>query len=512
MRALLSVHDKTDLISFAQRLVALGYELVSTGGTAAALRDASLPVTSVESVTGSPEMLDGRVKTLHPRIHGGLLVRRDLDEHLRQLSEHDLTPIDLLVSNLYPFERTAQDNTVADADKIEQIDIGGPAMIRAAAKNHPFVVVVTRPVDYGEVASRLESLTIDLPYRRSLAARAFGHVAAYDSLVSAYLRDEDPVTGQEIAIGLRKDRDLRYGENPQQRAAAYRRLDPGGVAQGILDADQLAGSDLSFNNLLDADAAWNACQLFDDPTVAIIKHMVPCGLAVRASLVDAYAAAVAGDPVSAFGGIVGLNRPVDESTAERMRKIKLDVVVAPDYEPAALESLRRKKGTRILRLATRSAGALVRVPPDLRLISGAVLMQDADAEDHHPASWRVVTDIAPSDSQLEDLDFAWRVARIVKSNAIVLARDRAVIGVGAGQPNRVESVHIAVRKAGSRSAGSVLASDAFFPFADGIQGAIDARISAVVQPGGSMRDQEVIDAADAAGIAMVFTGTRHFRH
>ncbi|MGI8485582.1 MAG: bifunctional phosphoribosylaminoimidazolecarboxamide formyltransferase/IMP cyclohydrolase [Thermomicrobiales bacterium] len=512
MRALLSVYDKTGLVEFARELRALGYELVSTGGTAAALRSGDLPVIHVADVTGAPEILDGRVKTLHPDIHGGLLARRDSSDHIEQLEQHGIVPIDILVSNLYPFEQTVGDSNATDEDVIENIDIGGPAMVRAAAKNFASVIVITDPGDYAQALDTIQSATDSRSWRRSLAAKAFAHVSTYDSLVSEYLRESDSSLPSELSIGLRRAKTPRYGENPQQQAAAYRRLRAGQTELGLLDAERLGGDELSFNNYLDADAAWQAVQGFTNPAVAIVKHMVPCGLAVRPRLIDAYAVALAGDPVSAFGGIVALNRKVDEETATQLRRIKLDIIVAPGFEASALAILLKKKGTRILRLENRADDAPRSTAFDMRPISGGMLVQTPDNSEDDPHAWKVVTDKAPTSEQLEDLAFAWRAARIVKSNAIVFAKNNAVVGLGAGQPNRLESVAIACRKAGEHAQGAAMASDAFFPFADGIEQAILAGITAVIQPGGSMKDDEVIAAVNAAGIAMVFTGTRHFRH
>lgn len=512
MRALLSVYDKSNLIPFASRLASLGFELVSTGGTAEALRDAGLAVTLVESVTGSPEMLDGRVKTLHPRIHGGLLARQDRSDHIAQLEANEITPIDVLVSNLYPFESAAQDPCTTELEKVEQIDIGGPAMVRAAAKNFNSVVVVTDPQDYDEIALLLERGEVYLERRRALAAKAFGHVSTYDSLVASFLRDPGERFPDELAIGLRLDRTLRYGENPQQQAAAYRRLEPSGAAPTLLDAEQLGGPELSFNNLLDADAAWQAADLFDGPTVAIVKHTIPCGLATRDRLDAAYDAALAGDPVSAFGGIVALNRDVDVTTAQRLVGTLYHIVIAPSFSDEALAIIRKRKITRILKVPNPASGDAGDMSLDIRPIRGGLLIQTQDNQPDDESGWNVVTSREPSATELQDLRYAWAAARLVKSNAIVLAGERSVLGVGPGQPNRLESVHIAVRRAGERAKGAALASDAFFPFADGVQAAAAAGVSAVIQPGGSVRDEEVIAAAESAGMAMVMTGARHFRH
>ncbi len=511
MRALLSVYDKTGLAGLARGLVDLGYELVSTGGTHRTLAAAGLPVTAVADVTGFPEILDGRVKTLHPAIHGGLLARRDDPAHLAALEAHGIGPIDVLVGNLYPFAATVARPGVGLADAVEQIDIGGPAMIRAAAKNFAGVVVLSDPADFGPVLRELGAGGVLPARRRALAAKAFAHVSAYDAVVADYLRgDADRgAFPDELSVSGARALGLRYGENPHQRAAAYRRLAGGQAAPGVLDARQLAGKELSYNNLLDADAAWAAATSFDEPTVAVVKHTIPCGLATRADLADAFALALAGDPVSAFGGIVALNRPVDGETARRMAEIFFEVVIAPGFSDEAQDALGGRRGLRLL--AMPEAGPTTRAW-EVRSIAGGLLVQDADDQGDDPAAWRTVTDREPSDPERDDLVYAWTAARHVKSNAIVLVQRRAVVGVGSGQPNRLESVAIAARKAGDRARGSALASDAFFPFADGVEAAIAAGATAIVQPGGSVRDAEVIAAANAAGITMLFTGTRHFRH
>lgn len=515
MRALLSVHDKTGLVSLARGLSALGWELLSTGGTFNLLEAEGISVRSVDSVTGFPEMLDGRVKTLHPRIHGGLLARQELPEHREQLRRHDIQPIGLLVSNLYPFAQAVQDRSLGDDAKIEQIDIGGPAMVRAAAKNHQSVIVVTSPLDYDDILTRLGNDTVTTEHRRALAAKAFGHVAAYDALVAEFLRGDVGALPEELSIGLTRVEVLKYGENPHQRAAVYRRpLASSRKVSGMLDAEQLAGPGMSFNNYLDADAAWNAIQGFAEPAAAVVKHMVPCGLATRATLGEAIQTAFEGDPVSAFGGIVAVNRLVDAESAAILRSIKLDIVIGPDFDPDAVVTIARRKATRILKLPTYSRASSSARPGhlDVRIISGGMLVQTPDVEDDDRETWRVVTDRQPTAAEMETLEFAWRVARQVKSNAIVIAADCAVVGVGAGQPNRLESVNIAVRKAGDRARGAALASDAFFPFPDGLERGATAGVAAVIQPGGSVNDQLVIDAANDAGLCMILTGTRHFRH
>lgn len=510
MRALLSVSNKDGIVELGRELAAIGYELISTGGTYKALTDAGLDVLQVSDVTGSPEMLDGRVKTLHPKIHGGILARRDLESHRQQMDEFGIVGIDLVAANLYPFESTVQQDGLSEQDVIEQIDIGGPAMVRAAAKNFADVIILTDPVDYQWLVEKLKAGSLSQTDRRQLAAAAFGHVSTYDSLVAEYLRGNETVFPDELSVGMRLAKTPKYGENSHQDARAYARLRAGKPVPGLLQAEVLKGEELSFNNYLDADAAWNAAQLFDQPTVSIIKHTVPCGLATRNSLADAYLAAYEGDTISAFGGIVALNRTVDMATAEQMRKLKLDIILAPDYENDALELLNKKKGTRLIRIANRSGE---RVPElDIRPINGGLLVQQPDIETEDPADWQVVTEKSPTDVELRDLDYAWRVIPQIKSNAIVFVKNQSIAGLGAGQPNRLESVAIAARKAGENAQGAVMASDAFFPFADGIQEAINAGVTAVIQPGGSLRDDEVIVAANQAGISMVFTGRRHFRH
>ncbi len=516
MRALLSVHDKTGIEDLGRELALLGYEIVATGGTLAALQGAGLPAMSVSAVTAFPEILDGRVKTLHPTIHGGLLARRDDPSHLAALAAHGIAPIDLVAVNLYPFATTVRDPRVSFEEAVEQIDIGGPAMIRAAAKNCLGVIVLTDPSDYGPIVDQIRQGTVTPIRRRGLAAKAFAHVASYDAVVADYLRGVSDQGGEfpvELSVAGRKVLDLRYGENPQQRGAAYRRLVAGAAGGGVLEARQLAGQELSFNNLLDADAAWGAVRGFAAPTVAIVKHTIPCGLASRPRLVDAYQLALAGDPVSAFGGIVALNRPVDGETARIVAETFFEVMIAPGFDDEAREAFSHKKRLRLLELPASldRAGAAAHAW-DVRPIRGGLLVQELDDGDEDSSAWRVVTKRPPSDREWDDLRFAWAATRQVKSNAIVLVKDQAVIGVGSGQPNRLESVRIAVRTGGHRVAGAVVASDAFFPFADGLEAAAQAGASAAVQPGGSVRDSDVVAAADAAGMAMVFTGVRHFRH
>jgi phosphoribosylaminoimidazolecarboxamide formyltransferase/IMP cyclohydrolase len=508
-RALLSVYDKTGITELARVLVDLGWELISTGGTLAALNEAGIPVQSVSDVTGFPEILNGRVKTLHPRIHGGLLARMDIPDHVTSLAEHDIQPIELVVCNLYPFEATVSKPGVDLVEAVEQIDIGGPAMIRAAAKNFHHVTVLVSPQDYDYFLERLRSDGVGMEQRRAYAARAFAHVSAYDAVVAEFLRGPDASFPTELTFAGRKQMDLRYGENPGQRAAAYFRIVAGHSSNGILTARQLHGKELSYNNVLDADAAWSALRRFERPGVAIVKHTIPCGLALHDQLNIAFERAFAGDPVSAFGGIVALNRPVDVTTAQKIDAIFFEVVVAPGFEPDALALLQRKRQLRLLEM-----GSSHRERSDLTIrdIDGGFLVQEPDNQRDDPANWLSVADREPTSEELRNLEFAWEACRHVKSNAIVLAANESMTGVGSGQPNRVESVRIAVAKAGPRTYGSVLASDAFFPFADGVEAAIAGGVTAIVQPGGSVRDEEVIAAANKGGVAMLFTGNRHFLH
>lgn len=508
MRALLSVYDKTGIVDLARALTGLGWEIVSTGGTLACLREAGIDVRAVSDITGFPEILDGRVKTLHPLIHGGLLGRPEREGDLASMREHGIEPFGLLAVNLYPFVATISQPDVTELEAIEQIDIGGPAMLRAAAKNHRSVVPVVEPGDYADVVDAFRSGGPDLAARRSLAAKVYAHTSAYDASVARYLRRDDSAFPEDITFAGRKSLDLRYGENPHQQAAAYQSL-AFGARTGVIGAKQLHGKELSFNNLLDADAAWNCVQGWDRPAVAIIKHTIPCGLAVSDDLVDAYERALSGDPVSAFGGIVASNRQVDEATALEVSKLFCEVLIAPGFSEPAIAMLEKKKNLRLLEAELAPAGSL---GLEMRVVSGGWLLQEADDQSQQEETWKVVSNRRPSDSEMNDLRFAWRVVRHVKSNAIVLAKNHSVVGVGSGQPNRVESVAIAARKAGRELPGSVLASDAFFPFADGVETAAVGGVTAVVQPGGSVRDQEVIDTVNAYGIAMIFTGQRHFRH
>ena len=514
MQALLSVFDKTGIVDLGRRLSDAGYALISTGGTHRSLAEAGIPVRQVSDVTGFPELLDGRVKTLHPVIHGGLLARRDSAAQMAELERHNIAAIDVVAVNLYPFAETVGRPDVTLDDALENIDIGGPTMLRAAAKNFPSAAVIVDPADYEWVADALAGDGLDLEQRRILAAKAFQHVAVYDAAVASYLAAPtldvaNAEMPQQVTIGLTRAAALRYGENPHQRGALY--VPAAGGSGGIARARQHHGRALSFNNLMDADAAWRTVSDYAEPAVCVIKHANPCGLASRDNLAEAYRLAYAGDPVSAFGGIVGFNRPVDAAAAAAMAPVFYEVVVAPSYDADALAILQRKRNLRILETEP-AAAAPGASDYDIRPLSGGVLVQTPDAVVANPDSWTTATKRIPTDAELADLAFAWKAVKHIKSNAIALVKDRALVGMGAGQPNRVVSVHLSQRAAGERAAGCVLASDAFFPFPDNIELAADAGITAIVQPGGSIRDDEVIAAANAAGIAMVFTGVRHFRH
>ncbi|HEU4782983.1 MAG TPA: bifunctional phosphoribosylaminoimidazolecarboxamide formyltransferase/inosine monophosphate cyclohydrolase [Ktedonobacterales bacterium] len=551
MRAIISVYDKTGVVAFAQGLSALNVEIYSTGKTAQALAEASLPVHSISEITGFPEILDGRVKTLHPAVHGGILARRDRDAHMAELEEHHITPIDLVVCNLYPFsEAVAQPDVTLEA-ALEEIDIGGVTLLRAAAKNFPSVTVVVRPEDYAVVLEEIQTQgAASVESRRKLAAIAFQHTALYDTAIAEYLRrgTSDELFPEKLTLGLRRLMRLKYGENPHQQAALYawggtpagldERL--GASVDGAADivagnaagnttaahsippsvagARQLQGKELGFNNLLDLDAALNAVASFKPPTAVVVKHTNPCGLACGDSLVESYRRAHSGDPISAYGGILGFNREVDEETARELSQIFYEAIIAPGYSPEALAVLAAKKNLRLLATDTPIGPQFVKTDThdpyqlDVRRVSGGLLVQSADMISESDIPRKVVSEREPTLNEVTALLFAWKVVQQVKSNAIVLAHKLMVVGVGAGQMNRVYSVRIAVDRAGDRARGSVLASDAFFPFADGVEMAAKAGVTAIIQPGGSIRDGEVIKAANKSGIAMIFTGQRHFRH
>jgi phosphoribosylaminoimidazolecarboxamide formyltransferase/IMP cyclohydrolase len=508
MRAIISVDNKEGLPPFGRGLVDLGFELFSTGNTMRVLLESGVPARSISEITGFPEILDGRVKTLHPAVHAGLLARRDNPEHLEELRRQGFEPIDLVVSNLYPFVESVAGRQVDQDTALERIDIGGPTLIRAAAKNFESVLIVVEPDDYDDVLRLIGAGDVPSVDRRRLAAKAFQHVAAYDTAIAEYLRDTGDEFPETLTLGFERVLPLRYGENPHQRAAFYGQLSIAELGLfGLAAAEQLHGKELSFNNILDADAAWGAATDFDEPTAVIVKHTNPIGLCSNLSLTEAYRRAFAADSVSAYGGILALNRPMDDETAAATRGVFYEIVIAPDYQEAALKRLRTRRDLRVLRMPSPNSAGPVH---EFRYVRGGMLMQTPDRG--APIDLRTVTARPPTNEEMADLRFAWKVVKHVKSNAIVLARDRTLLGMGAGQPNRATSVMLATRAAGEQARGSVLASDAFFPFADGVEAAAEAGVTAIIQPGGSIRDDESIQAANKAGIAMVFSGVRHFRH
>jgi phosphoribosylaminoimidazolecarboxamide formyltransferase/IMP cyclohydrolase len=511
-RALVSVYDKAGLEDLVRGLHAAGVALVSTGGSAALIEGLGIPVTKVEDLTGFPECLDGRVKTLHPKVHAGILADRRLDSHVQQLADLGVEPFDLVVSNLYPFTQTVASGATPD-ECVEQIDIGGPSMVRAAAKNHPSVAIVTSPDRYADVLAAVSAGGFTLAARQALAAEAFVHTATYDVHVASWmgsvLTDTSEGTGFPAWVGATWDKAavLRYGENPHQPAALYRQ---GFGAPALAQAEQLHGKEMSYNNYVDADAARRAAHDFDEPAVAIIKHANPCGIAVGADVAQAHRKAHECDPVSAFGGVIATNVPVSVAMAEQVAEVFTEVVVAPAYDDGAVEVLAAKKNIRLLVCAPDHRGGA-----EIRPVSGGLLMQHRDGIDapgDDPSTWTLATGEAASPEVLADLAFAWKACRAAKSNAILLAKDGASVGIGMGQVNRVDSCRLAVSRAGDRAAGSVAASDAFFPFEDGPQILIDAKVAAIVQPGGSVRDELTVKACEAAGVTMYFTGTRHFAH
>ncbi|WP_213361713.1 bifunctional phosphoribosylaminoimidazolecarboxamide formyltransferase/IMP cyclohydrolase [Brachymonas denitrificans] len=526
LTALLSVSDKTGIVELAKELNALGVKLLSTGGTAKLLAEQGLPVTEVADHTGFPEMLDGRVKTLHPKIHGGLLARRDLPEHMAALGEHAIPTIDILCVNLYPFEATVAKPGCTLADAIENIDIGGPAMVRSAAKNWKDVAVLTDAGQYEKVIAELkQNGKVSLPTKFALSVAAFNRIAQYDGAISDYLSaisfdeakvDGTPERGQFPAQAngmFVKLQDLRYGENSHQQAAWYRDLYP--VPGSIVTGEQLQGKELSYNNIADADAAWECVKQFDVPACVIVKHANPCGVAVGKDGADAYSKAFQTDPTSAFGGIIALNRTLDKAAAELIVKQFVEVLMAPDFTPEALEVFKPKTNVRLMKIALPEGVARVANSMDMKRVGGGLLLQTSDNHELTAADLKVVTKLQPTPQQIEDLLFAWKVAQYVKSNAIVFCKDGMTMGVGAGQMSRLDSARIASIKAehaGLSLQGTAVASDAFFPFRDGLDVVIDHGATCVIQPGGSMRDQEVIDAADERGVVMVFSGVRHFRH
>ena len=509
-RAILSVTDKTGLADFARKLSGLGVELISTGGTAKLLRDSGIPVKDISELTGFPEMLDGRVKTLHPKVHGGILHRRENPTHRAAVAEHGIQPIDMVVVNLYAFEKTAAKPGVAFEELIENIDIGGPSMIRSAAKNFQDVAIVTSPADYSAIAEELEKSGGELSQATKwrLAQKAFATTAAYDSAIASTLEhisadgSTDKGFPQNLRLSFSKIMDLRYGENPHQKAAMY----SDGSGQGVANGRQLQGKELSYNNIVDLQAAWDLAQEFDEPVCAIIKHTNPAGTATGKTLAEAYQKALASDPVSAFGGVIGVNRPIDGPAAEEMAKLFLEVIAAPKFDDAAKAIFSAKKNLRLVEV-TNAPQKWV-----LKDVSGGILVQDADVRPLQESDLKVVTKRPPTAEEKQALLFAWKVCKHVKSNAILYARDGQTVGVGAGQMSRVDSCKMGAMKAVLPLQGTVAASDAFFPFPDGVEEIAKAGATAIIQPGGSVRDQEVIEAADRHGMAMIFTGVRHFRH
>ena len=510
-RAILSVTDKTGLVEFARELQKMGVDLVSTGGTAKLLRESAIPVRDISELTGFPEMLDGRVKTLHPKVHGGILHRRALAEHRATVAEHGIPPIDMVVVNLYAFEKTAAKPGVAFEEIIENIDIGGPSMIRSAAKNFEDVAVVTSPSDYAAIAEELKTNAGELSRETKwkLALKAFATTAAYDSAIASTLGQISPNGAAPQAgfpavlrLSYKKVMDLRYGENPHQKAALYADNSNAGIAHGR----QLQGKELSYNNLVDLQACWDLAQEFDKPAVAIIKHTNPAGCSTADKLADAYRKALETDPVSAFGGVIGVNRPIDGEAAAEMAKLFLEAIAAPGFDEAAREAFSKKKNLRLVEVTPAPPG------PVIKNVSGGVLVQDPDVYALKDSELKVVSQRQPTPEEMRALKFAWIVCKHVKSNAIVYARDGQTVGVGAGQMSRVDSAKIGAMKAILPLKGTVAASDAFFPFPDGVEEIARVGATAVIQPGGSVRDQEVIDTANRLGLAMVFTGVRHFRH
>ncbi|MBA4601063.1 bifunctional phosphoribosylaminoimidazolecarboxamide formyltransferase/IMP cyclohydrolase [Thermoactinomyces mirandus] len=508
-RALISVSDKTGVVDLARAFASLGIEIISTGGTYRALQEAGVPVTNISEVTGFPEILDGRVKTLHPKIHGGLLAIRDRSSHQRQLEENGINPIDIVVVNLYPFQQTIKKPDVTIEEAIENIDIGGPSMLRSAAKNHRDVTVLVDPKDYGLVIEELKQHgNTSMETRRYLATKVFNHTACYDAMIADYfnrlLENRFP---DQFTIPYIREKTLRYGENPHQQAAFYKKAI--GEEGTLATAEQKNGKELSYNNINDANAALELVREFEEPAVVAVKHMNPCGVGIGSDLFEAYQKAYEADPVSIFGGIIAVNRPVDAKTAAEMKKIFLEIIIAPSFTDEALKILKAKKNLRLLTLdgASPEQDAL-----KLQSVGGGLLVQEEDKKSVNKEECQVVTERAPTEEEWEQLLFAWKVVKHVKSNAIVLAKDFRTMGVGAGQMNRVGSAKIAIEQAGEAAKGSVLASDAFFPMRDTVETAAAAGVTAIIQPGGSIRDKESIEEANKHGIAMIFTGIRHFKH
>jgi len=514
MRAILSVSDKSGLLDFAQGLTRLGWEIYSTGGTKKALDTAKLGVKSITDLTGFPEILDGRVKTLHPIVYGGILARRDLPDHMKQIAENNIGTIDLIAVNLYPFVQTVTKTNVTFEDAIENIDIGGPTMVRAAAKNFEGVIILVDPADYGPTLEKLQKGGLDFAERKRLAQKAFQHTALYDTAISQYLRQDQPGFPEDLTFAMKKRYGLRYGENPHQQAAFYaeQSVSPN-PDTGITWAKVLWGKELSFNNILDADAAWGTATDYGAATVAIVKHTNPCGLASHDDIAEAYRRAFSGDTVSAYGGIVAVNRKLTLAMAEAMKGVFYEIAIAPAYEAEALEFLKQRKDLRILEASLPPGYGKTPVGYlDIRRVRGGFLVQNSDSLPEGDVKLQTVTKRVPTEAEVSDLLFAWRAVKNIKSNAIVLVKDKTLLGMGAGQPNRVVSVGLAREKAGARAKGSVLASDAMFPFPDNVEAAATCGVTAIIQPGGSIRDADSIAAAEKYNIAMVFTGVRHFRH
>ena len=509
-RALISVSDKKGVIAFAEGLIENGIEIISTGGTKKVLDEAGIPTISIEEVTDFPEMMDGRVKTLHPKIHGGLLGRRDLASHMEAIAASQITPIDFVCVNLYPFKETIMKSGVTEEEAIENIDIGGPSMLRSAAKNHQFVTAVVDPADYPVVLSELKELGgTSLATRKKLAAKVFRHTAAYDALIAHYLTgqvaEREP---EKLTLTFDRKQDLRYGENSHQKAAFYETALP--ESYSIAQAQQLHGKELSFNNIRDADAALRIMREYQEPTVVALKHMNPCGIGSASTIFAAWNAAYEADPVSIFGGIIVLNREVDLPTAEAMHKLFLEIIIAPSFTPESLEVLKTKKNIRLLTVDFTVKDSTY--TEETVSVLGGLLVQDEDVAMEEKQDWQVVTDRKPTEKELAAMAFAWRAVKHVKSNAIVLANEHQTVGIGAGQMNRVGSVKIAIEQAGAKTKDAVLASDAYFPMDDSVEYTAKHGIKAIIQPGGSIKDQASIDMANKYGVAMVFTGVRHFRH
>ncbi|WP_188455099.1 bifunctional phosphoribosylaminoimidazolecarboxamide formyltransferase/IMP cyclohydrolase [Virgibacillus oceani] len=505
-RALISVSDKANIETFAKGLIENGYEIISTGGTLKVLSDAGIDAVAVENVTGFPEILNGRVKTLHPFIHAGLLAKREIADHQKQLNDHAISPIDMVVVNLYPFKQTLAKEGVTEEEIVENIDIGGPTMLRAAAKNYTNVAVVVDPGDYEDVLDSVQKDTLDAAKCKQLAAKVFRHTANYDAMIAAYFTDE--AYPEVLTSTYEKVQTLRYGENPHQTAAFYKK--PNEAAGTLAAAEQLHGKELSYNNIQDANAALEIIADFDEPAAIAVKHMNPCGIGIGETIYNAFKRAYDADPVSIFGGIVALNREVDSETAQQLSEIFLEIVIAPSFSDKALSVLTKKKNIRLLEL--KMDNDVVDYRQKVTAVMGGLLVQDYDTGKVTEADISFATKRKPTKDELTNLLFAWKAVKHVKSNAIVLARDNQTIGVGAGQMNRIGAANIAIEQAGEKANGAVLASDAFFPMPDTVQAAVEAGITAIIQPGGSKRDQDSVDVCDKHGIAMVYTGMRHFKH